>query len=274
MHTTKTPERIIGVIAGNGAFPLEFVRGAKRNACKVFAVCHIGETDKAIESLVDGAVWIKVGQLGKLISSFLSFGVERVAMAGGISRISLFKGVKLDVRGIQLLARIRSTKDDLIMRGIAEELEKEGIEVISCATFMEDSFAAEGVLGRCKPTATQRADIEVGVSALRAMSAEHIGQLVIVKDGVVVAVEAVEGSDAAITRGGELGGPGVVVVKFAKSTQDMRFDIPTVGCKTLETMVKVKANVLAIEARKTLMMEKEKMIELANKHKIVLVGCS
>lgn len=263
----------LGLIAGNGQFPFEYIRSANKAGHPIIAVCHTGETDPQIDRIAHSVVWIKVGELGKLIDTFVTNGVKQVAMAGGINRVRLFGGVKLDVRGLKLLAKIKSTKDDLIMRGIAEELKSEGIEVIESTRFLQESIATEGVMTRSCPSHSEREDITIGVDAIKAMSSQHIGQLVVIRDGVIVAVEAVEGTDAAILRGGSLGGAGTVVVKFAKTTQDMRFDVPTIGAKTIETMASVKGRVLAIEAGRTLIMDKEKTINLADKYGISIVGC-
>lgn len=270
---SKEGAEVIGLIAGYGPFPIAFARGAKAHGAKIVAACHVGETDPAIEAVADDVFWVKVGELGKIISTFVAAGATKAAMAGGIHRPKFFGGVKLDPRGAMLLAKIRSAKDDVIMRGIADELAGEGIEVISCTAYMEDWLAPQGLLTKARLTEDDKQDIEVGISAIKAMSSEDIGQLVVVREGVVVAVEAAEGSDAAIKRGGELGGRGTVVVKFAKPTQDMRFDVPTVGVKTIETMVSVKAKVLALEAGRTLIVEPDKVVQLANKHKISVVGC-
>lgn len=270
---TEKQASIIGLIAGNGVFPLLFAKSAKAKGHQVIAVCHVGETDPAIEEVADKVIWIKVGQLGTLLSTFVDGRVKEVAMAGGINRVRLFGGVKLDLKGAALLARLRSTKDDVIMRGIASELEQAGIEVISCTRFLEEALIEEQVYTSSKPSAEEWEDIRVGVEALQAISSQDIGQLVVVREGVVVAVEAVEGSDAAIRRGGELGGKGSVVVKFSKVTQDMRFDVPTIGVRTLQTMVEVGCRVLAAEAGKCLMLERDEMVKFADKHKIVIVGC-
>ncbi len=264
----------IGMIAGNTTFPLRFADEARRAGRPVIAVAHRGETMPEIAGHVDILEWIKVGELGRMIEIFKSHGIKEAAMAGGINRIRLFGGVKLDGRGAALLYRLRSTKDDVIMRGIADELATEGITVIPCTTFLSDCLVREGVLTKGRPTPEEETDIRIGIEALSAMGAQDIGQLVVVREGVIVAVEAVEGSDAAIVRGGELGGKGTVVVKFAKPTQDMRFDVPTVGMRTIETMSKVKARVLALEAGRSLIMDEEKVVALADERGIAIVGCA
>ena len=264
----------IGLIAGSGAFPLRFVEGAQRHNRPVVAVCFADEAAPELADMVEKSLWLKVGELGRLIDFFSEAGVSEVAMAGGVNRIRLFGGVKLDARGAALLLRLRSTKDDVVMRGVAEELAKEGIEVVSSVLFLRDCLVSDGVLTKSLPTAEEWSDIQVGKAALAAMSSQDIGQLVVVREGLIVAVEAVEGSDAAILRGGSLGGNGSVVVKFAKSTQDMRFDVPTVGARTIETMIKAGARVLALESGRCLMMDREEMIALADRHKISVVGCA
>lgn len=264
---------IIGMIAGNGTFPLRFVESAKREGYDVVAVAHKGETDPAIEKAVKQVVWIKVGELGKIISTFIDARVHEAVMAGGINRVNFFGGVKLDARGMALISRIRSTKDDAIMRGVAEELEREGVKMISCVRFMQEWLVKEGVLTVSGPTAEETEDIQVGKAAIAAMNEQHIGQTVVVREGVITAVEAVEGTDAAILRGGELGGKGAVVVKFAKPSQDIRFDVPTIGLRTIKILDKVGARVLALEAGRTLMIEPEEVIALANRKGISIVGC-
>lgn len=269
--TLKSGEPI-GVIAGSGSLPLRFAKRARSAGHRVVAVCYEGETDQQIADEVDVLEWIKLGQLGRMIEVFLQHNVRQVVMLGGINRVKLFGGVKLDAKGALLLLRLRSSKDDVILRGVAEELDAAGVRVLSCATFFENELITPGVITRTKPSSEELRDIEVGSEALRAMSSQHIGQLVVVKDGVIVAVEAVEGSDKAIIRGGELGGAGVVVVKCAKTVQDLRFDIPTVGLKTIESLKSVNARVLALESGRCMLLDREAFIEAANQAGIAVIG--
>lgn len=263
----------IGLIAGNSSFPRVFISGAHAAGRPVVAVCHRGETEEDIAERVSVATWIRVGELGRVIEFFKENGIREAVMAGGINRVKLFGGVKLDARGAALLLRLRSTKDDVIMRGIADELLREGIEIIESTRYLADSFIKIGSLTSSKPTEEELRDIDVGREAIRAMGSQDIGQLVVVRDGVIVAVEAVEGSDAAIRRGGELGGKGTVVVKYAKPSQDMRFDVPIVGFRTLRTMIEAKARVLALEAGRCLVLDSTEVIALADRHGIAIVGC-
>ncbi len=262
----------LGLIAGNSSFPISFIEEAHRNNRPVVAICHKGETLPEVAEVADAAIWVKVGELGKLINTFLEHQVKEVAMAGGINRVKLFGGVKLDKRGAALLMRLRSGKDDVLMRGIAEELSGEGIEVVPCTIYLQDSLVQEKLYTKTAPSEEEKEDIKVGIEAIKAMAGQHIGQLVVVREGVVVAVEAVEGTDAAIRRGGELGGAGTVVVKFAKPDQDMRFDVPTVGLRTIETLKQAKSRVLALEVGRSLIMDEEKVISAANSAGISIVG--
>lgn len=263
----------LGLIAGYGPLPLEFCRSARERNHQVVVVAHRDETEVEIEKLADSVCWIKVGELGKLISTFVNNGVRQVALVGGIRRVRLFGNVKLDTRGAMLLTRLGSTKDDRIMRGVAAELASEGIQVIPSVMFMAESLAPLGVLTHSAPTTEEEEDIRIGVEAIKAMSGQDIGQLVVVREGVVVAVEAVEGSDKTILRGGELGGPGSVIVKFAKATQDMRFDVPTVGEQTIAIMQQVRARVLAIEAGRCLIVNREQVVRQANLAGMAIIGC-
>lgn len=263
----------IGIIAGNSDFPLRFAEEAKKNDRAVVAVAHSGETRPELIDYVDHLEWIKVGELGRIIDIFKKLSVKQVALAGGINRIKLFGGVKLDSRGAALICRLKSTKDDLIMRGIAEELLAEGIEVVPCYEYLSSCLVKEKIYTLSLPSEDEEKDIAVGIEAIIALSSQHIGQLVAVREGVVVAVEAVEGSDRAILRAGELGGKGVVIVKFAKLTQDMRFDVPTIGPRTIESMIKAKARVLALEEGRCLIMDESIVLEMANKNGISIVGC-
>jgi len=262
----------VGIIAGNGHFPLMFCEKAKANNCNTVVVAHHGETKKEIEAVSNTCTWVKLGQLGKLISTFKDNDVKVVVMAGGISRIKHFGNLKLDLKGVTFLAKIRSTKDDVVMRGIASELEKEGIRVVSCLSFFSKNVVSKGIFVGKKLSKQEKQDVEVAISAIKAISSEDIGQLVVVKEGVVVAVEAVEGTDATITRGGALAGEGSVVVKFAKTTQDLRFDIPTIGLNTIKTLNDSNVRVLAVQADKNLLLEPELIKAEAEKSGLSIIG--
>jgi DUF1009 family protein len=257
------PGTRLGLIAGNGVFPRLVARGARDAGVEVVAVAHVGETDPELEAEVASLTWVRVGELGKIIRTLKQAGCERAVMAGGIKKARLFSGFRPDLRGAAFLARMRTLYDDKLLRGIADELESDGIHVISSTEYLPRLVPAPGVLSRRAPRSRERADIEYGLGVAKAIGAFEIGQTVVVKNGLVLAVEAVEGTDAAIRRGGELARGGAIVVKVSKPQQDLRFDVPAVGPETIRLMSEVGATVLAIEAGKTIVLEREKTLEAA-----------
>lgn len=260
----------IGLIAGNGIFPLEFARAAKRKGLSVVAVAHEGETLPELEQLVDTIFWIKVGQLGKLIKTFKDQHVTDVLMAGGIKKTRLFGGGVPDLRGMALLARMIHKKDDSLLRAVADELEAEGITVRESTLYLDNLLAAPGVLSKRKPTRDESLDIEFGWQIATEVGRLDIGQTVVVKDQAVLAVEAIEGTDEAIRRGGRLCREGGVVIKICKPQQDLRFDLPAIGAQTIRSMAEVKARCLAIEAGRTIILERELLIREADQAGIAI----
>jgi DUF1009 family protein len=238
----------LGLIAGNGKFPLLVAGEARRAGYHVAAVAHRGETDEAVAQAVDELTWVYVGQLGKIIRSLRRAGVTEAVMAGGIRKVKLLGNFRPDLRGARFLAKLKSREDDALLRGIAEELAADGIQILSSTLCLPQIIAPEGV-GRL-----------------------GIGQTVAVKRQVVLAVEAVEGTDAAILRAGALGKSGCVVVKVSKPQQDLRFDVPAVGVETIEQLRAIAAAALAVEAGKTILLERETLLRLADAHGIAVVG--
>jgi UDP-2,3-diacylglucosamine hydrolase len=247
----------IGLIAGNGNFPLAFARAAKEKGMQVIAVAHEGETLPELAQLVDGIFWVKVGQLGKLIKIFKEQDVADVLMAGGIKKTRLFGGGMPDMRGMALLAKMIHKKDDSLLRAVAEELESEGITVRESTLYLDNLLAKPGLLTKRKPSRDEERDIEFGWHMAKEVGKLDIGQTVVVKDQAVLAVEAIEGTDEAIRRGGHLCSQGAVVVKICKPQQDLRFDLPAVGMQTIKSMIEVKASCLAVEADKTIILDRE-----------------
>ncbi len=272
MERTKEAAEPLGLIAGNGIFPRLVAAGARTAGVPVVAVAHRGETDPELEGEVRECTWVRVGELGKIIKVLKGGGCRRAVMAGGIAKVKLFGGFKPDLRGATFLAKTRSVHDDKLLRGIAAELEADGIEVIPSTEYLPDLLPEPGVLTRKKPKGRDRDDILFGRRVARVTGTLEIGQTVVVQSGLVLAIEAVEGTDAAIRRGGELGRGGAVVVKASKPGQDLRFDVPAVGPKTIELMVEVGAKVLAVEAKRTLLLERERLLEAANEAGIVVVA--
>jgi len=262
----------LGLIAGNGRFPLIFAKAARAEGVELVAVAHEGETQEGISTLIPQVTWIRVGELGKIIATFQSAGLTQAVMAGGIHKAGALTHFQPDERGLAFISRLPSLKDDVILRGVAQELEAEGITIVESTRFLSSLIAPEGVLTTPTPNAQQWEDIRLGFTVAKEIGRWDIGQSVIVKRGTVLAVEGVEGTNAAIRRGGELGGAGVVVVKVSKPQQDLRFDVPAVGPDTIAVMHEVGGMALAVEAGKTLMLDKPDLLLAANTHGICVVG--
>lgn len=264
----------LGLIAGNGRFPLIFAQEAKRAGFSVIAVAHRGETDAAIETAADEVTWVYVGQLGKIIRTFQSSEVSEAVMAGGIRKVKLFGNFRPDLRGARFLARLKSREDDVLLRGIADELASDGIRILESTLCLPQLIATEGVLSKRTPRREEWEDIKLGFEIAKEIGRLGIGQTVIVKKQVVLAVEAVEGTDAAIQRAGALAQSGCVVVKVSKPQQDLRFDVPAVGVDTVKRLHEIDAAVLAVEAGKTILLEKEELLRQADDFGIAVVGIS
>ena len=266
--------RKLGLIAGNGRFPLIFAEQAKREGVELVTVAHRGETLDDIERVCGAVTWVYVGELGKIIRTFQGAGVDEAVMVGGIKKVKLFSNFRPDLRGAAVLARLRSREDDQLLRGVAAELEKDGIRVLESTLFLSEIIPGEGALTRRSPTIEEWQDIRLGFETAKEIGKLGIGQCVVVKRRVVVAVEAVEGTDAAIRRGGELGRDGFVAVKVSKPQQDLRFDVPAVGLDTIRMMRELKGSALAVEAGKTILIQREELIAEAERAGIAVVGVS
>ena len=262
----------IGLIAGNGRFPIIFADNARRLGYHVSAVAHEGETEPELAGHVDRIHWIKIGQLNKMIKAFKEDNVHQTVMLGGIKKTHIFTTLRPDFRTLALAARVALWKDDDILRELAKELEREGIAICESTFGLEGILVEEGTLTARAPTEKEWEDIRYGWEVAHEIGRLDIGQCVVVKDRVVVAVEAVEGTDGAIKRGGDLAKEGAVVVKRSKPQQDLRFDLPAVGPRTIEVMASVKASVLAIEAGRTILLDREIMLDKARFARIAIVG--
>jgi UDP-2,3-diacylglucosamine hydrolase len=262
----------IGLIAGNGNFPIAFARAARLKGMRVVAVAHEGETLPELANLVDVIFWVKVGQLGKIIQLFKDEGVVDVLMAGGIKKTRFFGNTMPDLRGMAMLAKMVHKKDDSLLRAVADELKSEGIIVRESTLYLDSIVAQKGILTKRKPAKSERQDIEFGWQMAKEIGRLDIGQTVVLKDQVILAVEAIEGTDEAIRRGGMLCGRGAVVVKVCKPQQDLRFDLPAIGTQTIRTMTEVKASCLAIEAGKTIILERETVVRDADRADITIIA--
>ena len=262
----------IGLIAGSGKFPILIAETAKEKGLKVIAVAHKGETDPELAKKTDKITWVGLGQFGHLLDAFKSNGVHKVLMAGGITKTNMFKNIKPDLRGLAIAGKLLIFHDDDILRTVANELEKEGISVVSSAIYLPELLAPDGCFTKRKPSKEEMADIEFGWKMAKELGRLDIGHCVIVKKKTVLALEAIDGTDKTILRGGKLAHKGAVVIKVCKPDQDLRFDLPAIGLNTVKTMSMVKASALAIESGKTLVFDKEAMIKLANEKGISIVS--
>ena len=270
--TTQTPSKRLGIIAGNGQFPLIVAAEARKQGIWVMAVAHKGETLPELESVADEVEWIRVGQIGRMINRFQRAGVQEVVMAGGITKTRLFTEVRPDLRALALLAKLRTKDDDTILRGLAAELEKEGLTVSDPERYLGPLLATTGAMTTSEPTAEEWEDVRYGWRVAKEIGRLGIGQCVVVKRKVVLAVEATEGTDETIHRGGRLAHGGAVVIKVSKPGQDRRFDLPAIGPQTVETMASSGARVIAVEVGNTLLLEREIVLRRANELNIAIVG--
>ena len=264
----------IGIIAGGGQFPLLFIEAAHKAGRRVVVVAHKGETDEKVIQAADAVCRVKLGQLGKLISFFKAEGVGETVFLGTITKTQIFRDILPDLKGISLWNKIDRKQDDAILRAIAGVLEADGITVLESTLYLRHLLFPAGVITKKKPTKKQRQDIEFGWHNARAIGKLDIGQCVVVRNCTVLAVEAIDGTDATILRGGALAKEKAVVVKVRKPGQDFRFDLPATGLTTIRSLQSVKGAVLAVEAGQSLLFDKELMIEEANKAGIVVVGVS
>ena len=263
---------IIGLIAGKGQFPLLFAQAARARGASIIAVAHRGETNPALAELVQELHWVYVGQLGKIIRIFKDAGVQRAVMAGGISRGRLFRDFRPDLRALSVVRRAGAGHDDRLLQAVAAELEKEGITIAPSTLFLDQLLAPPGKLSKRAPTREEFLDIDLDFRLAKEIGRLDIGQCVVVRRQVVVALEAIEGTDECIRRAGALAGPGTVVVKVSKPDQDLRFDVPAVGPDTIRSLVDARAAVLAIEAGKTLTFDRPLMLAEAQPARIAIWG--
>ncbi|MFH1541243.1 MAG: UDP-2,3-diacylglucosamine diphosphatase LpxI [Elusimicrobiota bacterium] len=261
---------MLGLIAGNGNFPLIFIKQAKKKDEKIVVVALYDETDKSIETLADKTYWINVGQLSKLIEILKKENITKCVMAGQVKHAKLFS-VKPDFKAISLLAKLKSKTADSLLSAVCDELKKEGIEFLPSNTYLSDFLAKKGILTKIKPDKSQREDIDFGYKIAKEIAKLDIGQTVCIKDKSIVAVEAMEGTDECIKRASKITS-NFVVVKVARPKQDMRFDIPIIGLKTIETLRESKVSVLAVESDKTLILEIDEVIKKSDEYKICIVG--
>lgn len=262
----------IGLIAGNGQFPILFSKAAKTKGYRVFAVAHKNETDSSLRDHVDTVEWIHIGQIKRIIRFFKKNNISQAVLVGGITKTKMFSDVRPDIKAISIIAGMRHTHDDGVLRGFVRVLEKEGIQIQPSTFLMPELLAQPGCWTRRKMSRSDKSDVELGWKLAKEIGRLDIGQCVVIGGGSVLAVEAIDGTDATIKRGGRLGNGAAVVVKVCKPHQDTRFDIPAVGVQTIKTMDEAGAKVLGIEAGKAVVFDKKEMIHLADEVGITIVA--
>ena len=266
----------IGLIAGNGRFPFLALQGARSLGHDVTVVAVKEEAFPELEDAARDAGadlhWVSLGHLGKCIKVLRQADVRQAIMAGQVKHAKIFSGIIPDLTLLSVLTKLRSRNTDALISAVADVLRDEGIELLNSTAFLEPLLARPGTLTRRAPTADELEDLEFGYRMADAVAALDIGQTIVVKDKAVVAVEAMEGTDAVIRRGGEIAGPGSRVVKVAKPAQDMRFDVPVVGVTTVETLKHAGATAISIDAGKTLIVDGDRFFDAANTAGIAVVG--
>jgi hypothetical protein len=263
----------IGLIAGNRKFPLIFAEAARKKGCSIVAIAIKGDTSSCLKRLVDKTYWLSLSQFSRMFEIFKNEGVTKIVMAGQISPHRLFsKELEKDEVLRQMLASIKDKKADTIFGAIADKLKEEGLELIDSTTYLADYLPKKGALTKRSPSFEEWEDIYFGLELAKAIGYLDIGQTVAVKHKAVVAVEALEGTDNLIKRAGRITRGGFTIVKVSKPKQDKRFDIPVVGFNTLKTIAGARGKCLAIEADKTLFIDKEKSLAFAEKKGIAVVS--
>ena len=267
-----TPVTTLGIIAGNGSLPLSFARQARAlGVTRLVAVAFESETDPDLALLVDEISWVRVGQLSKMISTFTQRNVSQCVMVGQIAQKNLFD-LRPDLRAVALLLKLKEKNAHTIFGAIANELQKDGVELIEALPWLQPLMPGPGFFAGPKISPEQSDDLQFGFRIAKEISRLEIGQIVVVKNGTVLAVEGFEGTDKCLARGGALAGSGgaAVAVKVAREGHDLRFDIPCIGVKTLEICRENKIAVLAWEAGRTLLLDQTLIVDFARKHKISL----
>jgi DUF1009 family protein len=268
----QAPPQILGIIAGNGVYPRLLADLARKAGVKkIVAAAFIDETDPALEQHVDVIEWIRVGQLNRLLKFFHEQKVHHAMMAGQIAPKNLFD-LRPDAKALLLLAKLKQRNAESIFVAIADELAKIDVDLLPATTFLEDSLASAGLIAGPKLSRSEQDDVDLGWRIAKEIARLDVGQTVIVKNATIVAVEAFEGTNETIKRGGALARKDAVMVKVAKPNQDFRFDVPVIGVETVRIAAEAKLRVIAVEAGKTLLLERDAIADLAKREKISIVA--
>jgi len=262
----------LGLIAGDGELPIKLAQSAKNMGFSTIAISLAPSNKKQLSRYCEKIYSFGPGEIQKIIDTLHKESIKQLSFIGKVHKGLLFRNPRLDARAFKLLKQRKRLNDDQIMLTVIEELESENINVLDQTLFIKDLLCKKGVLGEYSPTEEEAIDIEYGFQIAKQMGNLDIGQSVVVQNKMILAIEAIEGTDKAIERGCKLGCGNAVVVKVSKPDQDSRFDIPTVGLNTLKNMKKFGGKVLAIEANETFIVEKNEMIKFADKHKMIVVA--
>lgn len=265
------PDRL-GIIAGNGVYPRLLADSARKAGVKkIIAAAFTGETDPSLEQHVDLVEWMRVGQLNRLLKFFREQGIREVIMAGQIAPKNLFD-LRPDWKALLMLARLEQRNAESIFGAIADELRKIDIGLLPATSFLEDYLAPAGLIAGRELSRREQEDVDLGWKTAKEIARMDVGQTVIVKNGTVLAVEGFEGTNEAIRRGGKLAREDAVMVKVAKPNQDMRFDVPVIGLETIRVASEARVRVIALEAGKTLLLEREAIVDLAQRADISIAA--
>ncbi|MEC4684637.1 MAG: UDP-2,3-diacylglucosamine diphosphatase LpxI [Nitrospirota bacterium] len=262
----------IGIVSGKGELPCLLAREARRLGYYVVVIA-LDPIAGPMNGCADEVKRINVGRLGEIIKTLKASGVQEAIMAGKVSKSLIYQGkIMPDIRAVKLLFTLKDRKDDTILQAITDEIESEGIRMLKTTDFAKEMLMPAGLLTQRRTTPEEDKDIAFGLGIAKEIGRVDIGQTVVVKGRAVMAVEAIEGTDEAIRRGGKLAGDGAVVVKVSKPQQDMRYDVPVVGLDTLRAMIEVRASVLAVEKGMALIIQRQEMISTANEAGLSIIG--
>jgi len=268
----QPPPQILGIIAGNGVYPRLLADSARKAGVEtIIAAAFTDETDPVLTQLVDLIEWMRVGQLNRLLKLFREQKVHHAIMAGQIAPKNLFD-LRPDLKALMLLGKLKQRNAESIFAAIADELANVDVNLLPATTFLEESLARAGLIAGPKLSQQEQDDVDLGWKIGKEIARLDIGQTIVVKNGTVVAVEALEGTNEAIKRGGALAREGAVMVKVAKPKQDMRFDVPVIGLETIRICTEARLRVIAVETGKTLLLERDAIVDLANRSKISIVA--
>jgi UDP-2,3-diacylglucosamine hydrolase len=262
----------LGLIAGNGRFPFLVAAAARRRGRRVVAVAIKEEAAEELGAEVDEIHWVGLGQLGRCIDALKAAGAREAVMAGQVKHRQIFADIRPDLKMMALLARLAFKNTDSLIGAVAEALARDGITLLPSIGLLEDQVATAGAMTRRKPSRDEMHDVEYGLTVARTLAAHDLGQTAVVKDRAAVALEAMEGTDEVIRRAGRIAGAGCSVIKVAKPRQDLRFDVPVVGPGTLGAMEEAGARLLAVEARRTLLLDRPAFLAEADRLKIAVWG--